>query len=363
MRSETFHQATILIVDDQQPNIRLLERILQPAGYTHVHGTRDPREIGALCRKLSPDLILLDLHMPYVSGLRVLEQLEEHIRKETFLPILVITADTLPETRQKALAAGATDFLTKPFDPTEVLLRVRNLLETRFLYHELEKRVQERTRQLEEAQLEMLRRLALASDSRDDETGRHTHRVGCLSAALARLAGLPEEQVDLIGRAAPLHDIGKIGISDQILLKPGPLTAEEFEQMKTHTVIGGRILGGSKVPVLQLAEQIALYHHERWDGSGYQGLAGEQIPKEARIVALADVFDVLTHLRPYKAAWPVEKALAEIESQSGRHFDPDLAELFLRERMALEIRQLAEAVEGTPLTIAAPAEDLAPTPL
>ena len=142
MRSKTFQHAAILIVDDQQPNIRLLERILQPAGYTNVHGVQDPRGIGALCRELSPDLILLDLHMPYVSGLTVIQQLEEHIRRETFLPILVITADTLPETRQKALAAGATDFLTKPFDPTEVLLRVRNLLETRFLYHGLEEKVQ-----------------------------------------------------------------------------------------------------------------------------------------------------------------------------------------------------------------------------
>jgi len=362
MRSEPFHHAAILIVDDQQPNIRLLERILHLAGYTNVRGTRDPREIGALCRELSPDLILLDLHMPYVSGLTVLQQLEEHIRKDTFLPILVITADPLPETRQKALAAGATDFLTKPFDPTEVLLRIRNLLETRFLYHEMEKRVQERTRQLEVAQLEMLHRLALASDSRDDTTGRHTQRVGCLSAALARLAGLPEEQVELIGRAAPLHDIGKIGIPDRILLKPGPLTAEEFEQTKAHTVIGGRILGGSTIPALQLADQIALYHHERWDGTGYHGLRGEQIPREARIVALADVFDVLTHSRPYKAAWPVDQALAEIESQSGRHFDPDLVELFVREWMAIQILNLAEAVGGPAPSTVALAEDLAATP-
>lgn len=344
MPSDIAQNATILIVDDQQPNIRLLERILRPAGYTNLHATQDPRQVAALCQELSPDLILLDLHMPHLNGLKVMQQLEPQFRKNTFLPVLVITADALTETRQQSLAGGATDFLAKPFDPFEVLLRIRNLLQTRFLYRELENKV-------EEAQLEMLHRLALASESRDDATGRHTQRVGLLAAVLGRLIGLSEAQAALMERAAPLHDVGKIGIPDRILLKPGLLSPDEFEQMKTHTIIGARILGGSQFPVLQLAERIALYHHENWDGTGYQGLAGEAIPLEARIVAIADVFDVLTHARVYKPAWSVERALGEIERQAGRHFDPRLVEVFLRERRATEIVNLAEAVAGAEATV------------
>jgi putative two-component system response regulator len=352
MPETNLKNAKILIVDDQEANVRLLQRILAPAGYVNLKTVRDPRKVLDLYHEFQPDLILLDLHMPYLDGLAVMKLLEPHLPAGAYLPILVLTADVLPATKQQALSTGAKDFLTKPFDATEVLLRIHNLLETRFLYIELqhynetlEAKVRERTLQLEAAQVEMLGRLARASESRDDATGRHTQRVGELSASLARAAGLPEEQCALIRHAAALHDIGKIGIPDNILLKPGKLTPEEFACMKTHTNIGAGILAGSRFPMLQLAEEIALYHHERWDGTGYCGVQGEAIPLAARIVTVADVFDVLTHARPYKPAWPVEQALAEIEVQTGRLFDPRLAELFLSREWRSSVLRLAEAIE------------------
>lgn len=351
MPQTNFKNAKILIVDDQEANVHLLQRFLAPAGYVNWKSVMDPRKVLDLYKEFQPDLILLDLHMPHLDGLAVMKLLEPHIPTDDYLPILVLTADILAETKQKALSSGAKDFLTKPFDRTEVLLRIHNLLETRFLYIELqhhnenlEIKVRERTRQIEEAQVEMLERLARASESRDDDTGKHTQRVGDLSAALARAAGLPEEQCTMIGRAAKLHDIGKIGIPDSILLKPGKLTPVEFAYMKTHTSVGAGILAGSRFPLLQLAEEIALCHHEKWDGTGYQGALGEAIPLAARIVTIADVFDVLTHARPYKQAWPVERALAEIEDQAGRLFDPRLAGLLLRGESRSDLFRVAEAI-------------------
>jgi len=194
----------------------------------------------------------------------------------------------------------------------------------------LEHRVKARTADLEEAQLEILERLALAAEFRDDETGQHTQRVGRIAAILARALDLPSEQVKLIQGGAPLHDMGKLGIPDEILRKPGKLTAQEFEIMKTHTTIGAQILSGSRFPILQKAEEIALTHHERWDGTGYAGLAGERIPLSGRIVALADVFDALTNDRVYRKAMPLEEALTEIELQRGRHFDPEMVDAFLQ---------------------------------
>ncbi len=352
MPQTNLKSAKILIVDDQEANVRLLQRFLGPAGYVNLKSVTDSRTVLDVYLEFQPDLILLDLHMPHLDGLAVMTLLKPLIPADAYLPILVLTADVLAETKQKALSTGAKDFLTKPFDGTEVLLRIHNLLETRFLYIELhhysetlETKVRERTRQLEEAQGEMLERLALASESRDNDTGKHTQRVGELAAALARAAGVPEERCALIRRAATLHDIGKIGIPDGILLKPGKLTPEEFEHMKIHTKIGAGILGRSHFPMLQMAEEIALYHHERWDGSGYYGIAGEAIPLPARIVTVADVFDVLTHSRPYKEAWTVEEALDEIEKQKGRMFDPRLAELFLRDEWRSDLLSLSEAID------------------
>lgn len=339
---ETLGNARILVVDDEPANVSLLERLLERSGYNNVESTTDPRRVAPLCAESLPDLILLDLMMPHMDGYEVMELLETSISNGTYLPILVLTADTTQEAKQRALSMGAKDFLNKPFDFPEVMLRIKNLLETRFLHVRLqnhndllEERVRERTRNLEEARLEILERLARAAEYRDDDTGKHTQRVGVNSALIASELGLSGEQVELIRRAAPLHDVGKIGIPDGVLLKPGRLTEEEFEEMKAHTTIGAGILSGSQVPLLTLAEEIALTHHERWEGGGYpRSLAGEDIPLPGRIVAVADVFDALTHDRPYKQAWPVEEAVAELERQKGRQFAPDVVDAFfaVRER-------------------------------
>jgi putative two-component system response regulator len=334
---EFVRNARVLIVDDEEANVRVLSRTLEHAGYEHIFYTCDSREARALYIRYRPDLILLDLHMPYVDGFEVMEQLAQ-IAEATYLPILVMTGDLDPEAKQRALAMGAKDFVYKPFDPIEVQLRIRTLLETRFLYlriqsqnHMLEAKVRERTRALEDAQIEIIERLAIAAEFRDDNTGQHTERVGQTAALVAQQLGWSDMQVNLIRRAAPLHDVGKIGIPDTILMKPGKLTTEEFDVIKTHSVIGARILSGSRFPLLQMAEQIALTHHERWEGGGYTpGIKADSIPLPGRIVAVADVFDALTQQRPYKPAWPLSDAVAEIERQRGRQFDPQVADAFLR---------------------------------
>ncbi|MDQ7849897.1 MAG: response regulator [Armatimonadota bacterium] len=336
MPDQSRKDAVILVVDDEETNVLLLRRLLEQAGYSGVVSTTDPRQVLPLHQALSPDLILLDLHMPYLDGFAVLERLRPHIPSGDYLPVVVLTADITAQAKRRALAAGAKDFLTKPFDATEVLLRVHNLLETRRLHRQLqehnrllEERVRERTRELEEARLEILERLALAAEYRDDATGQHTRRVGQTAALLARALGLPQDQVELIGRAAPLHDIGKIGVPDGILLKPGPLTVEEFEMMKAHTVIGARILSGSRFPLLQLAEEIALTHHERWDGLGYpRGLRGEQIPLAGRIVAVADAFDAMTSGRPYRSSLSQEEVWALLWAGAGTQWEERLVRAF-----------------------------------
>ena len=338
MNARAIENMHILVVDDQPLNVALLQKILSNAGFTRVDSTTDSLEVEGRLRQELPDLILLDLLMPGLDGFGVMERIAPVVEAAaTYLPILVLTADASPETKRRALAAGAHDFLTKPFDPTEVELRLRNLLATRSLHLQLrghaellELKVQERTRELEEARLEILERLALAAEYRDDETGRHTDRVGRACALLSEAVGLPPADVELMRRASPLHDIGKIGIPDAILLKPGKLTAEEFGVMRQHTVIGARILSGSRFPLLRIAEQIARSHHERWDGSGYpDGTAGNDIPLPGRILAIVDVFDALVSVRPYKRAWSHEEAIAELERQRGRHFDPRVLDAFL----------------------------------
>ena len=319
---------TIFIVDDEKANVRLLEMVLQQAGYHNVYSTLDAREACALVDQIRPDLLLLDLAMPHMNGFEVMEQL--HAGAEDGVPIVVLTADKMPQTRHRALQQGARDFLTKPLDQTEVLLRIDNLLKARFHNSLLEQKVSERTNELEKAQIETLQRLALAAEYRDDDTGMHTKRVAQTAALLAQQMGLHSTQVELIRRAAPLHDVGKIGVADSILLKPGKLTGEEFDAMKRHTIIGAQMLGGSSSPYLQLAEEIALFHHERWDGFGYASVAAEKIPLSGRIVAVADVFDALTHERPYKAAWPLDEAVEEILAQSAKQFDPRVVSAFAR---------------------------------
>jgi putative two-component system response regulator len=344
MANNTLTDLKILIVDDKPSNILLLEGILQEEDYTAYRSSTDPREALPQFFEYHPDLILLDLQMPYMDGFEVMKKLRACLLPDAFLPILVLTANITPEAKRRALAEGATDFLTKPFDPTEVILRIRNLLQTRGLHLQLqdqnqllEKKVLERTAELEQSnaeleqtQIEILERLALAAEYRDDDTGEHTKRVGQTCARIAEALDWQPAEVELIRRAAPLHDVGKIAIPDSILLKPGKLTPEEFESMKMHTTLGAKMLSGGRFPLLQLAERIALTHHERWDGTGYIGLREESIPIAGRIVTVADVFDALTSTRPYKEAWSQSEAIDEIQRQSGQQFDPRVVEAFLK---------------------------------
>jgi len=336
--------SSILIVDDDAANNSFVEQLLIWAGYANVRSVTDAAEGLELAREACPDLILLDLSMPDIDGYEFMRRLGESSPRSSVAPVLVFTGDISPEAKTKALELGASDFLTKPGDSTEILLRVKNFLRLRQMQkalekqnRELERRVRERTAALESARREVLERLAIASEYRDDETGEHTRRVGELSAKVARGFGLNDENVDLIRSAAPLHDVGKIGIPDSILKKPGKLTAEEFEIVKTHTEIGARILSGGQTAVMQLAESIALSHHERWDGTGYPyGLVGEQIPICGRIVAVADVFDALTSERVYKSAIPPAEAVEIILAESGKHFDPQVVDAFLSAIRELE---------------------------
>ena len=325
--------ANILVIDDEDLNLRLITTMLRRSGYKSIVTLAEATGLEQQLQSAPPDLIILDLHMPGRDGFELLQVLQPWIENE-HLPVLVVTGDNSLEARHRALALGARDFLTKPFDLTELALRVRNQLETRLLYQDVRKQnrallqaMHGRTLQLEEARIEMLGRLAIAAEYRDDDTGRHTLRVGDLSARLAATLGLPATEVRLIKRAATLHDVGKIGIPDALLLKPARLTDEEMEIMRTHTAIGARILGGSAAPLLQLAEVIALSHHERWDGTGYPlQLRGEAIPLPGRIVAVADTFDALTNDRPYRRARPLAEALAEIASHRGTQFDPEIVD-------------------------------------
>jgi putative two-component system response regulator len=349
MTTEARHPgARVLVVDDEPPNVFLLERILAKAGYTEVVSTTDPRNVQELVLGFGPDVVLLDLHMPHLDGFAVMEALGASSDPGVRTPILVLTADATTEVKHRALAAGARDFLTKPLDMEEVLLRIGNILEIRFLERELrgerdslERRVVERTRDLEDAQTETFERLALAAEFRDDDTGNHTRRVGSMAALIAETVGLPEGDVELLRRAAALHDVGKIGVPDSILLAPRKLTEEEFAVVKTHTEIGARLLSGSRSPTLRMAERVAWSHHERWDGGGYAGIAGEDIPVVGRITTVADVFDALTHERPYKEAWPVDRAVEEVERQRARQFDPDAVDAFLEITRSLSPEGLA----------------------
>jgi response regulator RpfG family c-di-GMP phosphodiesterase len=338
MAETAFANARILVIDDEESNVKTLARVLRAAGYQRVSTTTDPTEFLTLYRQQHPDLILLDLHMPKRDGLQILEDLRGIAGPQTYLPVLVITADTGSEIRRRTLLAGAKDYVTKPFESDELLLRIANLLETRRLHRDiltqnqlLERRVRERTEELEGAYLDTLERLAIAAEFRDDETGRHTERVGETAALLGSALGMSDDEVFLIRRAAPLHDVGKIGIPDAILRNPEALTPEEWDIMRKHTTIGGRILSGGRSRVVQLAEEIAVTHHEHWDGEGYpRGLSGEDIPLSGRLVMVADVFDALTSDRVYRKAWPAEQVLAYIHEYSGKRFDPAVAGLLDR---------------------------------
>jgi putative two-component system response regulator len=354
----------ILVVDDEPPNVSSLLRLLARGGYTRVQGLTDSRDVIRELEDFQPDLLLLDLRMPHVDGFQVLEAMRSTVPEDEYFPVLVLTGDLSPEVREQALTAGARDFLTKPFDLTEVLLRIRNLLEARVLHlalrdtnRTLEDRVRERTRELAEAQLEILERLALAADYRDDLTGRHAQRVGLLASLLMAELGRPDDEVHLVRWAATLHDVGKIGVPDAILMKPGPLNEAEYQVIRTHVEIGEKILSGSRFHLLNLASEIARTHHERWDGTGYHGLVGKAIPLAGRVVALADAYDSLTHIRPYKDALEPGEAALRIEKDRGSHFDPEVVDAFLalRDRGELEtldarVRQgKRDSLDGVPI--------------
>jgi putative two-component system response regulator len=328
--------ARILIVDDEPANLKLLDKMLRAEGYRNLVLIQDPRQVMESYRAGPVDLILLDINMPHLDGFAVLAQLQA-LDDPLLPPVIILTAQHGRDVLLRALNGGARDFIGKPFDRLELLARVRNLLDVhlaqRLLHAQkdvLEAEVRARTHELHRTRLQVVQRLGRAAEYRDNETGYHIMRVSHVAALLAGAAGWDAGQCDLMLNASPMHDIGKIGIPDHILLKPGRLEAEEMAVMKTHTTIGAEILGDGDSDLLRLAREIALTHHEKWDGSGYpHGLAGGAIPLSGRIVAVADVFDALTSERPYKRAWSVEDAVAFMREQAGTHFDPDLVRHFL----------------------------------
>ena len=327
----------ILIVDDEEANIILIERILTIGGYHNFQSTTDSTKAIELYQQQKSHLILLDLNMPVFDGFDVMHQLAAIEDGDSFPSILVLTAQTDRDTRIRALDSGAKDYVHKPFDRVELLSRIRNQLEVKRLHETiqdqnnfLEEKVAERTQELHNTRLEVIHRLGLAAEYRDNETGLHIIRMSKVSAELARAIGLPENECEMILNSSPMHDIGKLGIPDSVLLKPGKLDADEWQIMKTHTLIGAEILSGGDSELLEQALLIAMTHHEKWDGTGYpKGLKGEEIPLVGRIVALADVFDALTSERPYKKAWSVHAAIEYIKDMSDKQFDPELVKVFV----------------------------------
>jgi putative two-component system response regulator len=322
--------ATSLLIDDDSSIVVLLERLLQQWGYGSVVGTTDSAGAVDLVELMRPDLVLLDLTMPPPGGLEILESLRWLTCEPDGLPVLVLTGDGRPEIKEAALDAGARDFVEKPFEPADIRLRIEKLLRARRhaaglvkQRDSLQRELGARTRDLEQTQMEMLERLALAAEFRDDDSREHPQRVGRTAGLLAVQLGLDADEAELVRRAAPLHDVGKLGVPDGILLLPGPLSDVQYKRMQRHTAIGHEILSGSRAPVLQMAAEIALRHHERWDGTGYpSGLAGTNIPLSGRLTAVADVFDALTHPRPYRQAGSVEATLTEMRRAAGSQFDP-----------------------------------------
>jgi putative two-component system response regulator len=352
-------QATVMIVDDEELNIALLEAYLKEAGYQNCRSTVDSVDALELIRKEPPDVVLTDLMMPKLSGFDVLAAMrsDSHLQR---IPVIILTASSDTDNKLHALELGATDFLAKPVDPSELVLRVRNTLTAKAYQDQLanysarlEHEVRTRTAELEAARLEAIHCLARAAEFRDDDTGRHVVRVGRYAAIIARRLGFDKKRVEIFELAAQLHDVGKIGVPDSILLKPGkldpeefalmkkhcdfgktitqPLSDDEFRELARHTEVGALIIGAPGSPMMRLAAMIAQTHHERWDGTGYpSGLKGEAIPIEGRITAVADVFDALASVRPYKAPFPIEKCFAILREERGRHFDPQVIDAFFQ---------------------------------
>ena len=336
MSLEELTHARILLVDDDEDNLVLLASALHRAGARHVFSVCDPFGAAAAYREFRPDVVLLDLRMPPLDGFVLMERFREIEGDLRYVPIIMLTGDAAPCVKERALEAGVADFLRKDFDMAELLLRVRNVVRTQQLYRQvqrqkswLEETVRVRTRQLQAARREVLERLALAAEFRDDQTGEHTRRVGRVCAIIAEALGEDAPFVEAIGTAALLHDLGKIGVPDTILLKCGPLSEDERLVMREHTTIGAAILNECTEPVMRMARQIALTHHEWWDGGGYpRGIGKGEIPLEGRIVAVADAYDAMTSDRPYRRAMSHSDALAELERNSGAQFDPVVVDAF-----------------------------------
>ncbi|MEN8170785.1 MAG: HD domain-containing phosphohydrolase [Pseudomonadota bacterium] len=334
--NEGIEKGRILVVDDEPTNLKLLNKLLGSQGYSNLVLVQDPRKVIFHYQEQRPDLILLDINMPHMDGFEVLEQLTE-LNDPLMPPVIILTAQNSRDYLLRALNAGARDFISKPFDRTELMARVRNMLEA-YLAHRmvhdqksvLDDLVRQRTEELRRTQLQMVQRLGKAAEYRDEETGNHIMRMSHISALIARNLGWSNDECELMLNASPMHDIGKIGVPDNILLKAGKLEPDEWDIMKAHTTIGAKMLDGGNCSLLKMAHTIALSHHERWDGTGYpNGLKGEEIPLAGRIAAVADTFDALTSERPYKKAWTTEKAKALIVENAGVQFDPELVLHFL----------------------------------
>tara|TARA_B100001059_G_scaffold78041_1_gene75831 strand:+ start:465 stop:1460 length:996 start_codon:yes stop_codon:yes gene_type:complete len=311
----------ILIVDDEPANLKVMREVL--GNQYRMSFAKSGAAALALLEKEQPKLILLDIMMPDMNGFEVCEILKS-TPALSHIPIIFVTALGDESDEFKGFELGAVDYITKPISPAIVRARVKTHLSL----------VQ--AEQLKQAHVDLVHRLGRAAEYKDTDTGEHIARMSQYSKLLALEFGMGEQQAELLRQAAPMHDVGKIGIPDAILLKPGRLTPDEFDHMKQHATIGAQILANSSSPLLQLAHKLAIEHHEKWDGSGYPyGLKGEQISVEGRIVAIADVFDALTSKRPYKEAWGVEEALEHMQAQAGKHFDPHLINLFVNKLDAI----------------------------
>ncbi len=326
----------VVIVDDVDINLMLLNRLMDQVGGCRVHSFLLPVQALEFCQTTVPDLLLVDYLMPVLNGISLVRQFRAIPGRED-IPVLMVTASDERAVRVQALEAGANDFLSKPLDRTEFFARTRNMLALRRSQTRLADRAQWLQEEVAKATAELRLRdsetiacISRIAEYRDPETGLHTQRMAHYSRLIAQHLGLPADAQQLLFDAAPLHDAGKVGIPDSILLKPGKLTPEEFETMKTHSSIGHQALVVGHSQLMQMAATIAISHHEKFDGSGYPaGLVGEAIPLAGRIVAVADVFDALTSARPYKPAWPVERALQLLRDGAGSHFDPACVQAFM----------------------------------